>query len=339
VSAFTPRDGGTSRGAGLYAITVRDNKETAMRRIALIAGVTATLAGGAAALAAAPDPAAPTTAPPDPYLGSWALTMDGAPAGPYARVDGCSLQAKIVLDQSGGQNPTGKHVAGVAPEPCTIEFGGGMSSEFRTLLSDAVGGNVTPHKLQIVRTDPQGGYAFDLTGATIASVTVPKLDRASTTPVYIKATLKAEQIRRVAASGRTKGLTASLPLDPRTLAFAVGGQPLRVNSVGPWTVNLASPDSVGELRDYRNLPTEVELGDLPIRMPEADRKAFDAVLDPWVDATLTKGVADERPVTVSAADFTLTLDHAGIARADLAARADGARSYDLYSERAAIDAG
>jgi hypothetical protein len=44
-------------------------------------------------------------------------------------------------------------------------------------------------------------------------------------------------------------------------------------------------------------------------------------------------------VRPTAGGITLPLDQAGITRADLAARADGARSYDLYAERAAIDAG
>jgi hypothetical protein len=322
----------------LYALTVRDHKETVMRRIALLAGVTATLAGGAVALAAAPDPAAPDAAPADPYLGSWTLTLDGQPAGPIARVDGCSLKAQVVLDQSGGQNPGAKHVAGVEPQPCTIEFGAGMSPAFQTLLKQAIDGQVSRHKLQIVRTDPQGGgYAFELTNGSIASLTMPKLDRASTTPAYLKATLKAEAIRRVAA--RIKAPAAARGLDPQTLALSVDGQPLHVNSVGPWTVNIKPGDPIGVARDYAAAPADVELGDLPIRMPEADRKAFEAVLDPWVDATLNKGVADERAVSVSAGGITLALDHAGIARADLAARADGARSFDLYSEHAAIDAG
>jgi hypothetical protein len=319
---------------------VRDNKETAMRRIALIAGVTATLAGGAAALAAAPDPAAPGAAPADPYLGSWALTLDGAPAGPLARVDGCSLQAQILTGRSGGDLTPTKYVAGVQPEPCTIEFGGGMSPQFTTLLKDAAAGRAaTPHRIQIVRTDPEGGYAFDLTNASIASITVPKLDRASSTPVYVKATLKAQLVRRVAATGRGKAIAAPRGLDPRMLALQVGGQPLRATSAGPWTLKVKAADEVGDTRDYARPPAEVDVSDLPVRVAEADRKAFDAVLDPWVDATLNRHVQDERAVTLSAGSFVLSLDHAGIARADLAARADGARSYDLYSERATIDAG
>jgi hypothetical protein len=323
----------------LYALTVRDNKETTMRRIALFAGLTATLAGGAAALAAAPDPAAPGTAPPDPYLGSWALTLDGAPAGPVARVDGCSLQAQVVAERSGSVRITGKHVIGVAPEPCTIEIGGGTSAALRTMLNDAVAGNAAPHKVQIVRTDPGGGYALDLTNASIAAVTVPKLDRASSAPVYLKVTLTAERVQRLAAGARTKALPAPRGLDPRLLTVQVDGLPVRATSVGPWTVNLKAQDPIGEARDYVRSVSEVELGDLPIRVPEADRKAFDAVLDPWVDATLNKGVEDERAVAVSVGTFALTLDHAGIARADLAARADGASSYDLYSEHATVDAG
>jgi hypothetical protein len=126
-------------------------------------------------------------------------------------------------------------------------------------------------------------------------------------------------------------------LDPRTLGLQVDGQSLRASSVGPWTVSLKPEALIGEARDYAPAAFDVELGDLPIRVPEADHKAFDAVLDPWVDMTVNKHEVDERPVTVSMLGFTLALDHAGIARADLAARADGARSYDLYSEHAVID--
>jgi hypothetical protein len=331
VSGFTPRGAIDRAGPGCNALTVRDNKETAMRRIALLAGITATLAGGAAAFAAAPDPAAPGAAPADPYQGSWALTMDGAPAGPIARVDGCSLQGQVAVDRTGD-----KHVTGVAPEPCTIEFGAGMSAEFKALLNDAIAGHGTRHDLQIIRADAQGGYAFDLTHASIASVTVPKLDRASREAVLLKVTLKAERVRRLAATAPPMRLITRNP-DPRTLALQVDGQPVQATSAGPWTIDIKPQDQIGETREYAPGTSEVEIGDLPIRVPEADRKSPDTALVPWADATLNKGAADERPVTVSIAGLTLTLDHAGIARADLAPRADGARSYDLYSEHAVID--
>ena len=68
----------------------------ALRRTALLAGLITGLASGAAAFAAADDPAPATGTTPDPYLGSWVLSIDGAPAGAVTTVDGCNVGGRVL---------------------------------------------------------------------------------------------------------------------------------------------------------------------------------------------------------------------------------------------------
>jgi hypothetical protein len=315
---------------------MRNDEETPLRRIVLMAGLLTTLAGGSAALAAPGDPAAPDAAPADPYLGSWSLNIDGESVGPVAQVDGCSLQARV--------DTTGSHVADVAPEPCSFDAGAGMNPAFYTLINDAIAGRGVAHDIQLVRTDARTGYGLALDHATVAAVTLPKVDRASTEPVFLKVSLGAEVLRRVAVPApATRQLARGF--NPAGLEVQVAGASLGARSAGPWTATIQPADTVGQMRDYTGAPPVVKLGTLAVRVPEPAKP-----MDAWVQSGLIQGRKDQRPVTVAlpglgvaaaagVAPLQLSFESAGLARADLAARADGNRSYDLFADSASIAAG
>jgi hypothetical protein len=64
------------------------------------------------------------------------------------------------------------------------------------------------------------------------------------------------------------------------------------------------------------------------------------VIDPWVHSALvTGGAAAAQPVKLTVGSLTLTFDRAAPDRADLVPRADGARTYSLYTEHAVVAAG
>jgi hypothetical protein len=304
-----------------------------MRRIALAAALAATLTGGAAALAATPESGTPGAPLPDPYQGAWQLVLDGKIVGPVLNVDGCDLKAPVVVSQPGNA----KHVGPVAAEPCTFDAGAGMSPTFIAWLDAALTGNVTAHDAQLVRTDARPGYALDLPHATVAAVSLPKVDRGATAPVLLHVSLASDLVRRVAASASVPARPR--PLVPASLSVTVAGQPVATTSVGPWTGAVKTAESpVG--RDAVIVPHTVDVGDLPIRVAESTGKAAQgADVAGWAQGVLVDGKIDERPVTVSVSGLTLTLGNAGPDRADLAARADGSRGYDLYAETAGLASG
>jgi hypothetical protein len=94
---------------------------------------------------------------------------------------------------------------------------------------------------------------------------------------------------------------------------------------------------MGSDRDYQVTPAgPAKLGLLPLRVPEVSAVA---TMDPWLQAFLVQGKNGqeyEQTAVLNLGTFRLMLDHTGPARGDLAPRADGARSYSLYMERAAI---
>jgi hypothetical protein len=305
-----------------------------MRRIAIAAALAATLAGGAAALAATPDPAGTdATPPPDPYQGAWQLVLDGKPAGPVVNVDGCALEGQVVASLEGTQ----KHVAAVAPEPCTFDVGAGMSPAFTTWLNDSLTRGATVHDAQLVRTDARPGYALELPRAMVAAVALPKVDRAATTPLYLHVTLAGDQVRRIPAS--IPEAARMRPFAPSSLALTVDGRPVPATSVGPWSATIDLGGDAGTAR--ARLAHGVAIGDLPIRVPEAPSTAGSAGIADWAHAVLVDGMtaaAYDRPVAVALNGLTLALGNAGPDRADLVPRADGARTYDLYAESAGLTA-
>jgi len=311
---------------------VSTSQETQLRRIALAAALAATLAGGAAALAATPDAATPDTAPPDPYQGAWALTIDGRLAGPVTQVQGCGLAAPVVHDQLGG-----KHVAQPAPEECTFQAGAGMTADFTKLLNGSLNGATALHQMELIRTDAAGRYGLLLDHARLTSVGLPKIDKAAAAQVFLEVGITGEGITRDPSPHLPGKPLSAAGFDPSQLQVSLSGQPLGASAAGPWTARLKVADGVGSLRES-TVAAIADIGDLPLRIPE-NSKAMARVVDPWVHSALVDGAVNaEQPVKLTVGSFVLTFDHAAPDRADLVPRADGARTYSLYAEHAGVAA-
>lgn len=303
-----------------------------MRRIALAAALAATLAGGAAALAATPDPAGTDAAPANPYQGGWQLLLDGRPVGPVMNVDGCDLAGQVAATP----DPSHKHLVGIAPEPCTFDVGAGMDPAFTNWLNAALQDRPATHDAQLVRSDLRPGYALDLPHAWVAGVSLPRVDRSGTAPAYLRVSLTSDTVRRIPASMTLP--PRMRPLVPSSLAVTVGGQPVAAGSVGPWTASIKLATGQGVLREA--VPQSVDVGDLPLAVaepasPTGKVPPADAVAT-WAQNVLANGRSDERPVDVTLSGVTLALGNTAPDRADLVARADGTRTYDLYADTAGL---
>jgi hypothetical protein len=300
-----------------------------MRRLSLLTALVLTLAGGTAALAA-PEASAPAQAP-DPLLGTWALTVDGAVAGPVASIDGCGLGGEVVNGPAGKKN-----VTPIAPESCKLQVGANMSKPFYQWVNDSFAGLGRLHNIQLVRVD--GGYALNLTNAIMTSVSLPKLDHASKDPAWMTVTIGGDSLRRA---------PAPLTKVPAPQAFInglfdvqLGKDRLDLSSLGPWTATARGADTTGSDRlPVRSGP--MEIGDLSVRVPDL---AAPKLIEPWFQSFLSGNTGDEneRPLVLSLTDPTgrvllqLSLAQTGLSRGDLVPRADGTRSYSLYSEAATL---
>ncbi len=303
-----------------------------MRRIALLASTITAIAAGTAAFAADPAPNAPGPTP-DPLLGTWALSVDGVYAGPVASVDGCSLTAEVIKQSAGPDRVVPKHAGIPAPAPCEIEVGLGMSQPFHQWLNGALAGTAGPHDVQLVRVDTKA-YALDLPHTTIASVALPKIDTASRAPAFLKIGLTPEVLRRKSATPLPNALARGF--SPAMLTAQLDGAPLELRSVGPWKAEMPRPSGTGYERDYVRQLEPTEIGNLPLRAPEARI----APLDAWMQAQFADGKVDEHSLALTLGDgkvgIDLKFDRTGLIKGDLAPRADGSRAYALYAETAII---
>jgi hypothetical protein len=301
--------------------------DAGMHKLLVTAGLVAGLATAATSFAAT-DTGAPDTASQQPLLGSWAMTVDGSPVGSLSRVSGCSPNAGVVTDAG----TTAKHLVPAAPEPCRIEFGAGMSASFYSLVNDALLGNGGPHQVQLIRTDSAAANALDLNRAQITSVTLPKVSRADGTPAFIQATLSPTAITRGPGNPTIKAQPVRGFATDR-LDVIVGGKPLSAGAAGPWTATIKPANF--DPRSGNLTQTSVTVGDLPIAVPELAKTAV-TVMDPWVQSAMVDMTASAQPVTVQLGGISLALDRSAPDRADLAPRADGTRTYDLFAERAQL---
>jgi hypothetical protein len=259
-------------------------------------------------------------------------------------VDGCQAAGTVVVDRTGQDSVPHKQLGAAAPTPCTVEFGLGMTPSFNAWLSDSIAGDPGHHDLQLVRVDGKAGYQLELLDGAFAALTLPKVDRAAVSPAYLKLTLTAEALRRTPLSSlpREAAITPARGLTPASLDVLLNGTRLDATSVGPWTIQRAEPG--GEQRDYMDSAGRLEVGDVPLRAPEA-RAA--TIIDPWLQPFLVQGQssdADERSLVVGLGDggkasrFELKFDRTGPSTGDLAPRADGTRNYSLYAEQVTIAA-
>jgi hypothetical protein len=296
-----------------------------MRRIAIVAATIAAIAGGGAAFAeTTPDAPAPVR---DPYLGSWALVMDGEFAGPLAAVDGCGIAADVIDDG------VGKHVGTTHAEQCTFEIGTNMSPRFAQWLNDSLTGAAARPRMQLIRTDSRAS-ALELDRALLRSLSLPKLDAGGVNPAYMTLSVAADSIRYAPASAKPR-VERPTPVTAFTLEF--GKQRLDVKSLGPWTAAIEPRLGNGYERELSVAPPgRAHFSQLPLRVAEASAVA---IMDPWLQSFLVQGKSGqdyERNATLDLGGLKLTFDRTGPARGDLAPRADGARTYSLYAERAAL---
>jgi len=313
-----------------------------MRRIAIVAATIAAIAGTTAAFAADTAPSTPAPAR-DPLLGTWALMIDGAYAGPVASVDGCSLTAEVVQERPGPDNVAKKNSGNPGPAPCSIEVGLGMSQAFHMLLKRSMANPESPRNMQLVRVDGKP-YGLDLLNAVITALSLPKLDAADKNPAFMTISLAPEALRYAPAPSVPKQaiVTPARGFVPATLSAQLDGARVDATSIGPWKVELPKRgDSIGSVRDGMGQPTPGEIGNVALRVPEPRI----ATLDGFMRSFLIDGKTadtDERTLVVSLGDVKsavdLTFEHTGLVKGDLAPRADGARSYELYAERVTVAA-
>ena len=279
----------------------------------------------------------------DPYLGDFALYLDGVYAAPLASVDGCTPSLEVI-DFREGDGSVSKIPGRASYGACVVELGLNMSASLRTFLASSLALEAESADMAIVR-DVGGGpdARLDLTGVALQKLTLPELDASSDEPVYLRLELRPEGVQQSNAASTAAGDLDLDPIEPETLGLAIAG----ITSAQP--ANVGQLDITVQLAEFRNgaggdvslLPTAVKLPDPAVTYPASAGAAIAAV-NGWLEG-FVNGAGGSRPLaTLSAAGggrtLSLAFGRAAPSGGDLyyGRRPDGDRTYRLFAETVAL---
>jgi hypothetical protein len=219
-----------------------------------------------------------------PGLGRWYLRVGGRFAGPVVRV-------------------VSRHPLGLSAT-CTLELGAATAAAMTAMIDAGLSGAGTREDLTLFRGGSMGIVGFELSGARVTSLTVPRRDAASVEEPVVQVRI-AWQGRSVSRLPDSVVVAAQAPgaADQAPLTVRVDGQPVPAAWVGA------------------TMP-----GDLTLAVPEADP---DAVLAPWMSQP-----GAVRPVTVAIGRFTFTF--AAALESMRASSADGTVAFTLSARGTAL---
>lgn len=277
----------------------------------------------------------------EPYLGTFALYLEGAFAAPLASVDGCTPSAEVLQFRAGDGTVSKLH-GRTSYGACVVELGLNMSAALRTYLAESLALEGSGADMAIVRDQAGGPDArLELSNVLLQKLTVPELDTTSSDPAYLRLELRPELVEQTDDASAALGSMDLDPIDPSTAGLVLGA----VTSQQPRAIGTLDFEiAIAEFRSGGSdgvslLPTAVELPDLELTYPGSAGAAIDAVNGWLAGFVVGTGSASETAVlTATGGAHQLTLEFGGAAAfaGDLyyGRRPDGDRTYRLFVEAA-----
>lgn len=300
--AARPAAGGARRAGGLRVVI-----------IALVAALALVASGASAAFGAGQQPApGPAPAPgdvPGAYAGSYVLFYGGVLAGPIHAFSGCTPDIGVVTYTS--TTPTGgtvttKQFGKTTMEPCQVEVGLGMSSEFRQAIASAVNGKPAMADMAIARVNSTGtatNSELDLTGY-IRGLTLRVLTAAGTG--WLRLDVASNTLKQVQKTRTLTGLQADDPIDatsgqmtvdlPQNKWSLAGADPITITHK---TSQQKSCNATGKCV-IQTTPGAVDVPKFQVRIPETagDLNSFTL----WLNESIDGQPSSIKTVSVSYAD-------------------------------------
>jgi hypothetical protein len=286
------------------------------------------------------------------------LSINGVRSGLVRRIEGCGMASEVIKETIGASRVIFKHPGIPKAQPCAIEVGLNMSSDFYTWIGQGLANlflrkDLALHRLMPfpVAGDPestelQAVWRIDLFETLVAAVTVPPLDDAAGDARYLRIELVPELPRLVnpCCSGESFGdPPAPEPLLPSSFSVSIanvaGGGALDAASAGQYVMRAdITQVDIGSGRDYEREPPTLEFADLTLRVREGGSTATD--LQAWFTSFIIQGNSSaeaERTASLTVADasgrtLTLNFQGVGIVRFDPSLGVDGLRRADFYVE-------
>jgi hypothetical protein len=238
--------------------------------------------------------------------GKYAIELDNVHCGWVGELDGGHAVADVVTEKLGGDWLQKKHIGNVKYEEVTFKCGTGMSKALYDWID--TGFNQTHNQEGKGRQNGALIFAdYDYTElsrlnfffAILTELGMPALDAASKDAAKMTLKFKPETTRKQLAQGGK--VTGSFKIDskkqkqwlPSNFRLKIDGmdEPCsRVNKIEALTIKQkVTEEAVGEIRDYQQLPTSVEVPNLVVTMSESHA---DAIYN-WHDDFVVKGNCSE----------------------------------------------
>jgi len=210
--------------------------------------------------------------------GRFALELDGVAAGWVSEVDGGHAVADVVTTILGADHLQKKHIGNVKYEEISVTMDAGMSIDLYKWLQDWLLGKAARKSGSIIYLDREDHEVsrLNFSYALITEVGFPALDAASKDAAKMTIKLQPEYTRRVRGSGQSVKVPASkqkkwLTSNFRLKIDGLDESTARVNKIEALTIKQKVVEHpVGEMRDYEQEATAVEIPNLVITLAESE---------------------------------------------------------------------
>lgn len=213
----------------------------------------------------------------------YSLDLDGAPAGKVDTYTGGYATSDVVEEKTGADMIARKHLAGVKYEEITIQCGAGLSKTFYAWLSDTLDLKHSRKDGAVITADYSGKETTRLNffHALVTEIGFPALDASSKDAAKLTVKFSPEYTRTAAGSGAA-GARIDMQKQkkwlPSNFRLKIDGiDCTRVNKIAPLVLEQkVVADTVGETRDYQQVPALLEIPDLVVTFPESNAADFAA---------------------------------------------------------------
>jgi len=220
-------------------------------------------------------------------ISKYYLELDHTFAGFVKNYGGGDATADVVLEKAGSDHLTKKHLGNVRYEEISFQCGTGMGQGLYDWIN--TGFNQTSHSrgredgaLVFLDFDQNEQSRLTWHHGLITEVGMPALDASSKDAAMMTIKFKPEWTRKTWAQGSKFTVPADAAKQkkwlPANFRLRIDGCEIgcaKVNKIEALTIKQkVVENSVGEIRDYQNEPTSVEIPNLVITLPESHADEF-----------------------------------------------------------------
>jgi T4-like virus tail tube protein gp19 len=212
--------------------------------------------------------------------GHYALELDGQKVGTLNSAAGGDATAAVIEENDNRGTFVKKHLGAVKYDDLRLTYGSEAAGPLVGWLAEMLEGTFARRSGAVLTLDFDSTTVGrrEFSRALLAEVAFPALDAGSKDPAQLTIRLAPEYTRRVAGGGKSvsPGRVKQKQWSAGIFQIAIDGLDCkRVMKVEPLVVRAKmAADDVGERRDFDRAPTQIDVSDLVITLPESDARSL-----------------------------------------------------------------